>query len=65
MDSLTQFTGYENQVKNEKFNIVIQKNYQNKFPQDWFVPSPALQIPPGGFGLNKDQIRETLNYFRE
>ncbi|XP_037050623.1 trafficking kinesin-binding protein milt isoform X2 [Bradysia coprophila] len=43
VDSLTQFTGYEN--------------------QDWFVPSPALPIPKGGFGLNRDQIRETLNYF--
>ncbi|XP_031619311.1 trafficking kinesin-binding protein milt isoform X3 [Contarinia nasturtii] len=34
--------------------------YQN---EDWFVPSPALKVPEGGFGLNSDQIRETLNYF--
>lgn len=33
--------------------------------QDWFVPSPALPIPEGGLALNKDQIRETLNYFRK
>lgn len=29
------------------------------------MPSPALKIPPEGLALNKDQIRETLNYFRE
>lgn len=33
--------------------------------KDWFVPSPALKIPAEGLALNKDQIRETLNYFRE
>lgn len=33
--------------------------------QDWFVPSPALKIPAEGLALNKEQIRETLNYFRE
>lgn len=31
--------------------------------QDWFVPTPALPIPPEGLGLTKDQVRETLNYF--
>lgn len=35
------------------------------FVQDWFVPSPALPIPEGGLALTKDQIRETLNYFRK
>ncbi|CAD7085468.1 unnamed protein product [Hermetia illucens] len=34
--------------------------YEN---QDWFVPSPALPIPPEGLHLTKEQIRETLNYF--
>lgn len=37
--------------------------YEN---QDWFIPSPALK--PGEFdaaALSPDQIRETLNYFRE
>lgn len=29
------------------------------------MPCPALPIPAGGLALNKDQIRETLNYFRE
>lgn len=36
--------------------------YEN---QDWFVPFPALQIPQDGLGLNKELIRETLNYFRK
>lgn len=69
VDSLTQFGGYENQVIKRnmtKYCYLQQKMYPtiNVF-QDWFVPSPALPIPAGGFGLNKDQIRETLNYFRE
>ncbi|KAK3908446.1 Trafficking kinesin-binding protein 1 [Frankliniella fusca] len=42
-DTLTQFTGYEN--------------------QDWYIPSPALK--PVETALTPDQIRETLNYFRE
>lgn len=29
------------------------------------MPSPALLIPSNGLGLNSDQIRETLNYFRK
>ncbi|KAK5644883.1 hypothetical protein RI129_006183 [Pyrocoelia pectoralis] len=34
--------------------------YEN---QDWFIPSPALQIEESDLKLSPDQIRETLNYF--
>lgn len=33
--------------------------------EDWFIPFPALAVPPDGLGLSKDMCRETLNYFRE
>lgn len=32
--------------------------------QDWFIPSPALQVDEADLKLSPDQIRETLNYFR-
>jgi len=35
--------------------------YEN---QDWFIPSPALQVDEADLKLSPDQIRETLNYFR-
>lgn len=50
---------------NEELHYLASTYQIYNFFQDWFVPSPALPIPPGGFGLNKEQIRETLNYFRE
>lgn len=64
-DILTQFGGYENQVC-----TITKIHYRFYFliilyMQDWFVPSPALPIPANGLGLNRDQIRETLNYFRK
>ncbi|KAJ1531884.1 hypothetical protein ONE63_000532 [Megalurothrips usitatus] len=34
--------------------------YEN---QDWYIPTPALK--PAETALTPDQIRETLNYFRE
>ncbi|XP_076266762.1 trafficking kinesin-binding protein milt isoform X2 [Rhynchophorus ferrugineus] len=34
--------------------------YEN---QDWFIPSPALQVDETDLQLSPDQIRETLNYF--
>ncbi|RZF35397.1 hypothetical protein LSTR_LSTR014677 [Laodelphax striatellus] len=37
--------------------------YEN---QDWFIPSPALRPEDANTAaLTTDQIRETLNYFRE
>ncbi|KAF9802331.1 hypothetical protein SFRURICE_009013 [Spodoptera frugiperda] len=36
--------------------------YEN---QDWFIPSPALPVSDKDLALTPDQIRETLNYFRE
>lgn len=78
-DTLTQFTGYENQVNSFRHKKWYELTYEFvqlihtyvrllgiffSF-QDWFVPSPALKIPEEGLALNKDQIRETLNYFRK
>ncbi|GBP21977.1 hypothetical protein EVAR_7194_1 [Eumeta japonica] len=40
----------------------VSQRYEN---QDWFIPSPALQVGPEDLALTPDQIRETLNYFRE
>lgn len=34
--------------------------YEN---QDWFIPSPALEVDEADLKLSPDQIRETLNYF--
>ncbi|XP_025832122.1 trafficking kinesin-binding protein milt isoform X2 [Agrilus planipennis] len=34
--------------------------YEN---QDWFIPTPALQVEDIDLKLSPDQIRETLNYF--
>ncbi|XP_050302932.1 trafficking kinesin-binding protein milt isoform X1 [Anthonomus grandis grandis] len=34
--------------------------YEN---QDWFIPTPALQVDEADLKLSPDQIRETLNYF--
>lgn len=65
-DILTQFGGYENQVYILSFLLFYNYAILMIFLfQDWFVPSPALPIPAGGLALNKDQIRETLNYFRK
>lgn len=54
-------------ITHSAMNFVFESTiYQQiECSQDWFVPSPALPIPKGGFGLNRDQIRETLNYFRK
>ena len=69
-DTLTQFAGYQNEVstiyiRNIELLFLFNLFKMFHFSKDWFVPSPALQIPEGGFGLNSDQIRETLNYFRK
>ncbi|XP_050302933.1 trafficking kinesin-binding protein milt isoform X2 [Anthonomus grandis grandis] len=37
-----------------------QTSYEN---QDWFIPTPALQVDEADLKLSPDQIRETLNYF--
>lgn len=43
-------------------NYVSVAGYEN---QDWFIPSPALQVDEAELKLSPDQIRETLNYFRK
>lgn len=45
-----------------KICVYFFKGYDN---QDWFIPSPALQIDEADLKLSPDQIRETLNYFRK
>lgn len=57
------FSLLEEQIPKYKLRVDSLTQFGGYENQDWFVPSPALIIPPGGFGLNKDQIRETLNYF--
>lgn len=52
------------QIFSHRISLILTINYFQS-EQDWFVPSPALPIPEGGLALNKDQIRETLNYFRK
>lgn len=42
--------------------LCFVKGYEN---QDWFIPSPALQVDEADLKLSPDQIRETLNYFRK
>ncbi|KAK9751633.1 HAP1 N-terminal conserved region [Popillia japonica] len=42
------------------FTVLGKIGYEN---QDWFIPSPALQIDEADLKLSPDQIRETLNYF--
>lgn len=53
-------------------NILLQGNVINIFcfvegydNQDWFIPSPALEVDEADLKLSPDQIRETLNYFRK
>ncbi|CAH0393996.1 unnamed protein product [Bemisia tabaci] len=41
-------------------SLVEFSGYEN---QDWFIPTPALKLENAQ--LSPDQIRETLNYFRE
>lgn len=40
----------------------VVAGYEN---QDWFIPSPALQVDEADLKLSPDRIRETLNYFRK
>lgn len=44
------------------YMFLFVQGYEN---QDWFIPSPALQVDEADLKLSPDQIRETLNYFRK
>lgn len=68
-DTLTQFTGQYFEKSFEQFECFTEEpclsylflsGYEN---QDWYIPTPALK--PAETALTPDQIRETLNYFRE
>lgn len=42
--------------------LIFFTGYEN---QDWYIPSPALKPEEIDTPLTPEQIRETLNYFRE
>lgn len=44
--------------------LFVLIGYENK---DWFIPSPVLKPEEveEALGLTPEQIRQTLNYFRE
>ncbi|KAF2881220.1 hypothetical protein ILUMI_24944 [Ignelater luminosus] len=50
---------YVNTIK----RILLAFTFQGYENQDWFIPSPALEVDEADLKLSPDQIRETLNYF--
>jgi len=59
------FSLLEEQIPKYKVRNDFLTNFSGYANEDWFVPAPALPIPPEGLGLSKEQTRECLNYFRE
>lgn len=59
------FSLLEEQIPKYKVRNDFLTNFSGYANEDWFVPAPALPIPPEGLGLTKEQTRECLNYFRE
>lgn len=59
------FSLLEERIPKYKVRSDFLTNFSGYSNQDWFVPAPALEIPPDGLGLTKEQTRETLNYFRK
>lgn len=59
------FSLLEEQIPKYKVRSDFLTDFAGYSNQDWYVPAPALQIPPDGLGLTKEQTRETLNYFRK
>ncbi|XP_065356318.1 trafficking kinesin-binding protein milt isoform X2 [Calliphora vicina] len=57
------FSLLEEQIPKYKVRSDFLTEFSGYSNQDWFVPAPALEIPPDGLGLTKEQTRETLNYF--
>lgn len=45
-----------------RFGVLFVLGYDN---EDWFIPTPALKPEDADEILTPEQIRETLNYFRE
>lgn len=59
------FSLLEEQIPKYKVRSDFLTDFSGYSNQDWFVPTPALEIPTEGLGLTKEQTRETLNYFRK
>nr|XP_016939752.1 trafficking kinesin-binding protein milt isoform X4 [Drosophila suzukii] len=57
------FSLLEEQIPKYKVRNDFLTNFSGYANEDWFVPAPALPIPPEGLGLSKEQTRECLNYF--
>ncbi|KAJ8937126.1 hypothetical protein NQ318_000621 [Aromia moschata] len=53
----------EEQIPKYKLRADTLTQYGGYENQDWFIPSPALEIDEADLKLSPDQIRETLNYF--
>ncbi|XP_059222104.1 trafficking kinesin-binding protein milt isoform X1 [Stomoxys calcitrans] len=58
------FSLLEEQIPKYKIRSDFLTDFAGYSNHDWYVPSPALQIPTDGLGLTKEQTRETLNYFQ-
>ncbi|XP_023309904.1 trafficking kinesin-binding protein 1-like [Anoplophora glabripennis] len=54
----------EEQIPRYKLRADTLTKFGGYDNQDWFIPSPALEIDEADLKLSPDQIRETLNYFR-
>lgn len=67
VDEVEIFSLIEEQIPKYKIRTDRIISFAGTSNQDFeFVQFPALNIPDTiGLGLNSDQIRETLNYFRE
>lgn len=67
VDEVEIFSLIEEQIPKYKIRADNITSFAGTLNQDFeFVQFPALNIPDNiGLGLSSDQIRETLNYFRE
>lgn len=67
VDEVEIFSLIEEQIPKYKIRADNITSFAGTVNQDFeFVQFPALNIPDNiGLGLTSDQIRETLNYFRE
>ncbi|KAI4497785.1 hypothetical protein M0802_007111 [Mischocyttarus mexicanus] len=55
----------EEQIPRYRLRADTLTEFQGYENADWFIPSPALKTEEVDLKLTPDQIRETLNYFRD
>ncbi|GAB1869297.1 Trafficking kinesin-binding protein 1 [Camponotus japonicus] len=55
----------EEQIPRYRLRADTLTQFQGYENADWFIPSPALKSEDVDLKLSPDQIRETLNYFRQ